>query len=303
VEVHLVRLPGGLIFLADAPTHPALRALRREERLDDVVAGHGGDTARLGALARWTAALFPTGDPTRNYPPWDARTTLDRIRRGDGEGWCAQYAFVFAQAAQSLGYWTRTLDLADGSLTSSHVIAEAWLPTEERWAAFDPSRGAAFVDGSGAPRNALEIHRGAETFLLSEKERTPLPRDQRSLFVNLRVHLRNNFNSVPVFLRVLRDTHGTSRFHFEPFDLQWVDDRTTTRRSRSAETSEETAFNFPIDETSQGIRRRLLGHFTEAVRDLSVGQWVRLRTPRSVLESALRRELPEPDEYHPLSSR
>src|SRR5881397_493401 len=86
-------------FTFDSPE--TLAALRREERLDEIVHGASSDLERFQLLNRWVRAQFEPGRPDP-YPPIDARVILRDIRRGFTGGFCAQYCYVLAQSLQAL---------------------------------------------------------------------------------------------------------------------------------------------------------------------------------------------------------
>ncbi len=127
-----------------------LAVLRREERLDAVVADAGSDLETFERLMDWTRHQWEPGTPNP-YPPLNARIILKDIRRGFTSGFCAQYNYVLAQSMMSLGYKARYVTLID------HEVIEAWLPAEGRWICLDPLYDAMYLDDKGRPLSVLEI--------------------------------------------------------------------------------------------------------------------------------------------------
>ena len=140
-------------FTFDPPE--VLAALRRQEHLDDVVAGAGSDREAFRRLMAWTHEQWQLGTPNP-YPPPDALIILRDIRAGFTGGFCAQYCFVLVQAIQSFAIPARMVTI------TGHEVVEAWLRDEGRWVILDPTYRLQVVDAGGRPLNALEIRRGVE---------------------------------------------------------------------------------------------------------------------------------------------
>lgn len=154
MRVHLFVDPAKVIheprfqFTFDSPA--VLADLRREEHLDEVVAGAKGDLEAFRALNSWTRRQFEPGVPDP-YPPFYARIILRDVRRGFTGGFCAQYNFVLGQALMALGYPVRFVTV------HHHEVLEAWLRQERRWICLDPLHAATYVDETGRPLSVLEI--------------------------------------------------------------------------------------------------------------------------------------------------
>jgi len=225
VTVFGVKLPSGYIFLMEDPGHPALQRLRYSEGIDELLTSGGDEYEGLAALAKWTAEQFESSLPFPNYPPWDAERTLDMVRSGETGGFCAQYAIIFGQAAQSLGYAIRYVDLMSQDRMKTHFTTEVFLPTRKIWAAFEPQYGYGYVDSNGEPLGVLALHefsrglREGKVFRAPHREKVSA--DRLSLFHHFRMHLRNNFLTVPVRYRVRRVSEGL-QWLFEPYQLIWA---------------------------------------------------------------------------------
>jgi len=148
------------------PAHPALRQLREREALDEVVARGKTHFDRILALKGWTGGQWKFGSPVP-YPPWNALTILDGVRAGKHGGWCGQYAQVFLQALLSMGYRARYIEIGPRDNPYGHFTTEVWLPDRNKWAVIDPTpledNDCYFVDRSGVPLSAMEIHRALVT--------------------------------------------------------------------------------------------------------------------------------------------
>jgi len=140
-------------FSFDPPE--ALAALRRQERLDELVAGSASDREALRRLMEWTGDQWALGVPSP-YPPPDAQVILRDIRAGFTGGFCAQYCFVLTQAIQSFGIPARLVTI------TGHEVVEGWLRDEGRWVLLDPTYRLQVVYAAGRPLDALEVRRGVE---------------------------------------------------------------------------------------------------------------------------------------------
>lgn len=182
-----------LRFSYDPPE--ALSALRREEGLDDVVAGAESDGEAWRRLMEWTSAQWTYGRPDP-YPPPDARIILRDIRSGFTGGFCAQYCFVLVQAIQSFGVPARLVTI------TGHEVAEAWLPDEGRWVMLDPSYRLQVTDLRDRTLNALEIRRaveGGEPLTFTAGHRAPSSVEEYAArFLSFAVWLRDDFVSRPM---------------------------------------------------------------------------------------------------------
>ncbi|HKY32205.1 MAG TPA: hypothetical protein VJV23_06690, partial [Candidatus Polarisedimenticolia bacterium] len=184
VDPALVRPTPRFRYTFDPPE--ALAALRRQERLDLVVAEAADELERCVALMRWARRQWEPGVPGRHHP-LDARSILGAVRADPGSAGGPEYACVLAQALQSFGVPARYVSLA------GHDVIEARLPDQGRWVCFDPLYATWYKDESDAPLSVLEIHRRVTT------GRPVLPADDHR-FSDLAGHLRA-FRSFSVWLK------------------------------------------------------------------------------------------------------
>jgi len=108
-----------------------LRSLRNREKLDKVLAGAKTDMKVFLRLMKWVRAQWTPGRPDP-YPPINAIVILDKIRKGETGGFCAQYCFVLVQCLQSLGYKARYVTV------KGHEVIEVWSPGLSKWVMLDP---------------------------------------------------------------------------------------------------------------------------------------------------------------------
>jgi hypothetical protein len=128
-----------------------LRPLRKREKLDKVLAGAKTDMKVFLRLMSWVRAQWSPGRPDP-YPPIDAIVILDKIRRGETGGFCAQYCFVLVQCLQSFGYKARYVTI------KGHEVTEVWSPGLSKWVMLDPLYEL-YISKGGIPLSILEIHK------------------------------------------------------------------------------------------------------------------------------------------------
>jgi len=252
VTVYATRLPSGPLFVSEDPLHPRLARLRQQEQLDRVLQGSPSDLERLLRLAQWTSQQFNATSPFPNYPPWDALEILDRIRRKQTGGFCAQYALVFGQACESLGYGVRFVGVVNQPGKSGHALTEVYVPSLSRWVAFEPEFGRYYTDTNGKALSGLDLHffavgkrRGS---ILQVPSKKPMARDWLSLFYNYKFWLRNNFISVPVY-HYYQPRDGGRELVFEGYQLRWQDAQTANAHEAvpSLHSNRVEDFDFPFD--------------------------------------------------------
>jgi len=137
-------------FTFDRPQD--LADLRKQEKLDDVVAGAHDELERCIRLMRWTRRQWEPGVPNP-YPPLDARIILRDIRSGFTKGFCAQYNYVLVQGLQSLGIYARYVTLM------GHEVIEARPRELNRWVCLDPLYDTLYTDDAGRLLSVYEVHR------------------------------------------------------------------------------------------------------------------------------------------------
>jgi hypothetical protein len=109
----------------------ALKPLRNREELDKVVTGAKTDIEVFLQLMKWVRSQWSPVRPDP-YPPIDAIAILDKIRKGETGGFCAQYCFVLVQCLQSFGYKARYVTV------KGHEVTEVWSPELSKWVMLDP---------------------------------------------------------------------------------------------------------------------------------------------------------------------
>lgn len=272
VVVDVLRTPDNHLFYRTPPFQSDLRALRREENIDGVIRRFTDDFSRLKALSQWTSRQFPVGNPFPNYPPWNARQILRDIRSGATGGFCAQYALVFGQAAQSLGYWIRYVDLKDPD-NSTHFLPEAFLPDQKKWVAFEPQTGTYVHLLDQTPLSALDVH----LFLNSPRGKADRQRKVPSsinLFEQVAYYRRNNFTSLPARVAIRR-TNTAIYFQFSPSKTQW--------RNNKDLNPDPGSFDFQIKDRMNGHWWGGRATFEKMAKALKPGEWGRLVTTMSAL--------------------
>jgi hypothetical protein len=147
-------------FRFDSFANPKLAELRKQHRLDQVIAPGKDEFERQVLLLDWTHRQFKKfGRPSTNCH--GALGILNAI----GEGhtfFCAQYAEVLVSAAASLGWVNRPLALrrhqgvnkVGGS--TEHSVTEMWSNQHRKWVMFDPTSNLV-LEKEGVPLNAYEI--------------------------------------------------------------------------------------------------------------------------------------------------
>ena len=154
-------------FTHQDPTEPKLSVLRRQESLDEIVAGAGTQWERMLALRAWVAVQWVHRAPHafRRCCPWDALTILAWMRADRGHGqpqpdaYCTHYAVVLAQCALALGWQARLWVMsAEPTLhTNGHFVAELWSAEHKKWVMLDADTDS-HVERAGVPLSVLEIH-------------------------------------------------------------------------------------------------------------------------------------------------
>lgn len=127
-----------------------LKPLRKREKLDQLIAGAKTDIEVFRRLMKWVRAQWSPGRPDP-YPPINAIVILDKIRKGETGGFCAQYCFVLTQCLQSLGYKARYVTV------KGHEVTEVWSPKLLKWVMLDPLYEL-YISKGVIPLSVFEIH-------------------------------------------------------------------------------------------------------------------------------------------------
>lgn len=281
------RISSGLIFFAEDSNHSLLKQLKRRERLEDVVKRikSQSEIDRLVGLAVWTKQLFPSTSPFPNYPPWNANAILEMIRSGETGGFCAQYAIVFGQACQSLGYLVRYHDLGKKNGDGGHFIPEVYVPSLRKWIAVEPEFGHIYQDGKKSFLGVLELHEYAsgqrKGTVLKYPQNEKVSKDRLELFAKFRYYLRNNFLSLPVFIAKVHHPNGT-RIIFEPYRLSYGSSKSALPRgSEAIVSSRKEDFMFELNlETPTTITCRSFDDLVVTLQQLESQRLYRFRIER-----------------------
>jgi len=307
-SVYVTRLPSGPLFVSEDPSHPRLARLRRQEKIDFLLKDAHADLDRLLRLTQWTSQQFPSSTPFPNYPPWDAIKILDRIRNKKTGGYCAQYAFVFGQACQSLGYTIRYIGVRSRADKGGHALIEVYVPSLAKWIAFEPQLGHYYVDPQGVPLSILDLHRYAvgekRGRLFKHPSRQPMDKNWLALFYHFKFLLRNNFLSVPVYHAYRQHADG-SELLFEGYVLRWLDGYTAGVREAvpSLTSSRVEDFDFTMDLRPDHAETRwcwTLGEFASFASTMVPAKPYRLKLPSWLLTRIVEQEFVQDARFKPL---
>lgn len=237
-------------FKNESLDHPGLKRLREKEKLDQVIAAGKDEFEKMRLLMDWVNSQWTNSAPDP-YPPWDANRILALIRAGKTGGFCAQYAVVLGQAALSLGWIPRYLDITtrERDPALGHFTVELWSNQHNQWVVLDPFFDCYF-EREGKPLSALEIH---QALVAGESDKIKLVRGQGknaaansrlsdpqilAKFFHLAVDLRNNHLSSPQHFWDRRDGY-----------LSWKDDFTDGQPDLYQRfTKNPLEFNFPLNQ-------------------------------------------------------
>lgn len=159
-NIHLVELQNPTVRYSslnwqwEATDRPELARLRRQENLDEVVAGaHTQYEAQL-RLLDYAKKRWEWSRPEPEYPDWNAPAIVAHVNKGGGGGMCIQQNLFFIGLCQAFG-WQGRLACIDG-----HEVAEVWSDDYGKWIYFDaffPNHCLCDPE-TGEPLNMLEIH-------------------------------------------------------------------------------------------------------------------------------------------------
>ena len=136
-------------------THPELARLRERLGLDALVEGTMGDFEKINRVRHFVSTLWMHDSPFPDYPEWNAHEVLDRLEARGAGGMCMQFAVVFMQALQSLGYQARHVNLFN------HESIEVWVDDAGKWLHVDPESlfdSYEYDTETGEPLNVLDQH-------------------------------------------------------------------------------------------------------------------------------------------------
>lgn len=186
-----------------------LRPLRNGEKLDKVIAGTKTDMEIFLRLMTWVRAQWSPGRPDP-YPPINAIVILDKIRKRETGGFCAQYCFVLVQSLQSLGYKARYVTV------KGHEVTEVWSPELLKWVMLDPLYEL-YVSKEVIPLSVFEIHtmtlRGGHDLKVHAKKDPGDLREYLSRYEKFAVWEKNDHVSSPI-----------NFFDIERYKIYFLDD-------------------------------------------------------------------------------
>lgn len=148
-------------FRRSEPGGAYLTRLREQYRLDEVVAGRGGDYERVRAVSRWVRSRWEHNGSNEPQRP-DPLSILEEAARGKRFR-CVEYAAVLAAALDALGIPARVLalkteDVETRASGAGHVVAEAYLADLHKWVMVD-GQWDVIPTLRGRPLNAVELQR------------------------------------------------------------------------------------------------------------------------------------------------
>lgn len=138
-------------FVFDRYGDPMLERLRRDCRLDDVIAPGRTEFDKQVLLMTWVGWQVEYGDPLELGHERDPLKLL----RASAEGrmlYCENYAAIFAAALASLGWVGRAMD------HPHHSFNEIWSNDYRKWVLMDPTDHF-YVEANGEPQSMLEVFR------------------------------------------------------------------------------------------------------------------------------------------------
>ncbi len=133
---------------------PELTKLRRQENLDNVIAGSRTQFEAQMKLLDYAKKRWRWTHPSPEYPEWDALSIVNRINKAGGGGMCIQQNLFFVGLCMSYGWQGRLIGV-DG-----HEICEVWNDDYGKWIYFDayyPNHVLCDIN-TGEPLSFIELH-------------------------------------------------------------------------------------------------------------------------------------------------
>ena len=232
-------------------SHARLDRLRKQHRLDDVIAPGETELEQLALLRDWVHSQW-LGWQSGKYPycpPWDPLEILETTKGDWGYGMCTHYGATFAGCASALGWVARVL------VVDHHCLAEVWCEELQKWILQDagPCREYdATYEIDGVPINALELHEAVAAGRCDEIMANKLP-DKKiekmdryvETFCRFAIPLRNNhlIQAEPAELR-----HGNGQYHYDGY-LWWSDQIDPKYPEYSLQTTRAADFYWSVNQT------------------------------------------------------
>jgi len=164
-EIRYTSMP----FAGEDFKHPKLVALRKKYKLDQVVAGCKTEFEKLLKLRNWVAGQWKYDPPTEGYPAWDADEILELK-----QGFCVQYAIVYMQCLQSLGYNARFVFGYHPGVMGGHEVTEVWSNQYNKWIMMDANANLHHADPrTDEPLGMLEVHDRMTRAIYGDKQIDP----------------------------------------------------------------------------------------------------------------------------------
>jgi|GEM_PF-5407069 len=156
-------------FRFSNPAHPDLTAMRRQERLDEVVGSQPSDWETVARLACWVNRRIPM-DRREGLmvSPGQGRSgpaLLQAVDQGCRGFACGAFSRLFVDALASFGILSRCMGVTATGIRLAdsvggvwnHAMAEVWLDSLGQWVLVDPEL-LIFYEHEGRRLSALELH-------------------------------------------------------------------------------------------------------------------------------------------------
>jgi len=137
---------------------PLLESLRREYKLEEVVARAPDEWTAQQRLKDWVFRHIPGGNP--RYSPRTAMEILKLAAQGE-KFYCTYYAITYLQTAQALGWQARKVGVdrkhgPEGKQSTHHGVTEVWSNQFQKWVVMDAQSNLHF-EKKGIPLSAWEV--------------------------------------------------------------------------------------------------------------------------------------------------
>lgn len=132
--------PSPYPFQRSRPIDPYLLTLRDTYHLDKLVTGQPTDLARVQAVCAWVHRQWKHSS-YRQPQHWDPASILQEAAQGKSFR-CVEYGIVLEGALAAVGIPARVLGLQTADVETrksgaGHVLTEAWLADQHKWALVD----------------------------------------------------------------------------------------------------------------------------------------------------------------------
>lgn len=240
---------------------PEFQELRKQENLDEVVAGCRTEFDAQVKLLDYVTKRWRHIGPDPEYPGWDAKSILNRINNAGGGGMCIQFNNTLAGLCMAYGWQAHLVNVV------GHEICEVWNDEYGKWIFLDADYANNYVydPETVTPLDMHELHTRYLDYYypgksidwmkdliywMPELDGKPLPVKRGSLSQHkdpstdkniltgwcnaafMRMVPRNNWYEKP-YPRPL--AHGSSWWPWDGY-ICWYDDRTPPKRQYSWQT-------------------------------------------------------------------